>query len=275
MRIPNDDFKPDDIKPRADLRRADLSEADLRRADLVDADLRWADLSEANLRRVDLSGSDLSGANLSEANLNWADLSGANLVGADLSGIKLLEINLSDASVSRETQIEAGLVDIKEMASQIYQWENPESPRIWDAVARVNHELKIVYSANGLVGRARKYHVRERRARRREAKAESGLTGYSAWFGSLLSRVVTGYGVQLRWVGGFMLLIYFASAAIYHGSDMGIRESLYYSIVTFTTAPPSPPPDDLITKTTAMIETFGGTLLIVLLGYVLGNREQV
>lgn len=45
-------------------------------------------------------------------------------------------------------------------------------------------------------------------------------------------------------------------------------------IVTFTTSPPDPSPAGLVTGTTAMIQTFGSTLLIVLLGYVLGNLEQ-
>lgn len=73
--------------------------------------------------------------------------------------------------------------------------------------------------------------------------------GALAWLGSYFSYALTGYGVQLRWPIGIM-------------------------IVTFTTSPPDPSPAGLVTGTTAMIQTFGSTLLIVLLGYVLGNLEQ-
>lgn len=275
MEIPNADLTPDDIEPGASLTGADLSEANLYLADLSGADLQEADLSGAILEEIDLSEANLYLADLSEANLYRADLSGANLRDANLSGTNLFEVNLSGVALSWATQIEPEFIDIKEMASQLYGLGDSETPGMWDAVARMNHELKTAYSANGLVGQARKYRVRERLARRNEAKAEGGLTGYSAWLGSLLSRIVTGYGVQLRWVGTLMLLIYLVSAAVYWRAGMEVGESLYYSIVTFTTAPPAPPPSGLITQVTAMGETFGGTLLIVLLGYVLGNREQV
>jgi hypothetical protein len=51
-------------------------------------------------------------------------------------------------------------------------------------------------------------------------------------------------------------------------------DTLYFSIVTFTTSPPIHITVE-ISKWAAMVETFLGTLMIVLLGYVLGNREQV
>jgi hypothetical protein len=54
-----------------------------------------------------------------------------------------------------------------------------------------------------------------------------------------------------------------------------LMESLYYSVVTLTTAPPGPMPGNGgLTTWIATIETFVGTFLTVLLGYVLGNREQ-
>jgi len=69
----------------------------------------------------------------------------------------------------------------------------------YDTIARANHELREAYSANGLVGRARKARFRERKSRRKEAQAAGGW-GTVAWIGSVLSQVFTGYGVRLRWV---------------------------------------------------------------------------
>jgi len=56
--------------------------------------------------------------------------------------------------------------------------------------------------------------------------------------------------------------------------NSNIVDTLYFSIVTFTTSPPESVSVGM-SQWVAMIETFAGTLLIVLLGYVLGNREQV
>jgi hypothetical protein len=53
-----------------------------------------------------------------------------------------------------------------------------------------------------------------------------------------------------------------------------IVEILYFSVVTFTTSPPTAVTVE-ISQWIAMAETFLGTLLIVLLGYVLGTRESL
>jgi hypothetical protein len=54
-----------------------------------------------------------------------------------------------------------------------------------------------------------------------------------------------------------------------------IQNPLLYSVITFTTAPPGQTALlPLWAQFVAGAETFVGTLLIVLLGFVLGNREQ-
>jgi uncharacterized protein YjbI with pentapeptide repeats len=272
-----------DFSGGTDLRRADLSDADLREANLSDAYLGLACLSDANLRESDLSGANLGGANVSGSDLFDADLSGANLSGATLENSELIKTNFSEAdmvdvnisgvSLSRRTQIQFSLDELKTSA-QSYGPKEEDFPAIWDAVARMNHELKDAYSENGLIGRARIYRVRERISRRREAKTDDTRRGDLAWFGSVLSRVVTGYGVQIRWIASVMIALYFVSAAIYWLLGMGVLDSLYYSIVTFTTSPPEPPHSPAM-RIIAGIETFTGTLLTVFLGYVLGTREKV
>jgi len=71
-----------------------------------------------------------------------------------------------------------------------------------------------------------------------------------------------------------MLALYLLSAGVYHYTGMTISDSLYYSVVTFTTSPPSPPTTEF-SRIVAGIETFAGTAAIVFLGYVLGTRERV
>jgi hypothetical protein len=241
--------------------------------DFSGEEMRGADFSGQDLSFSDFSGATLDEADFSNADLWGSDFSGANLAAANLSGAKLLGVKFSNITLNRSTQIE---IDVNAVKQEYKEWVvDFEKTQMWGAIARMYHEIKTSYSENGLVGLARRYHLKERWARRREAKAQGDLRGYSAWAGSLLSRIVTGYGVQLRWTAALMLVVYLVSAAVYWLAGMGAGESLYYSIVTFTTAPPSPPPNSIVTEAVAMCETFGGTLLIVILGYVLGNRERI
>lgn len=257
----------------ADLSGANLDDAELVGVNLEDAalpeaDLDDADLSAGNIVDADLSGADLEGTILSAANLEDADLSDANLTGADLRRAYLHNTTLADATLARNTRIDAPREHIQQDLPAA-----GESEQQHDRIARMNHELRVAYSANGLTGRARTARVRERKARRREARAEGGR-GWLAYLWSCGSQLFTGYGIQLRWIGTMMIVLWLLSAAVYWGSGMDPRQSLYYSIVTFTTSPPNTPPPGFA-KAVAGFETFAGTAAIVFLGYVLGTREQV
>lgn len=75
----------------------------------------------------------------------------------------------------------------------------------------------------------------------------------------------------------WMILLFSISTAAYVG--YGLKESLTaninYSVLAFAVAPPDPAiPSEYILRIIVMIETFFGTLSTVLLGYILGNREQ-
>lgn len=259
----------------ADLSGANLNEATLREAiffgvDLSGVPLHGADLRGADLQGADLSGAHLQGADLSDADLSGADLSDAHLHGANFSNTYMLEADLSGAVLSRGTNIDASKKRTQAEAEAMNEKE-------YDKVARANHELRVAYSANGLIGRARTARVRERVARRKEAYAEKGLRGKAAWLSSVFSHVFTGYGIRLRWVLLMMILLYFGSAFVYWEiGGMTSVDSLYYSVVTFTTSPPAQPePTGLVMRIVAGVETFAGTVAIIFLGYVLGTRERV
>jgi len=266
----------------AQMNFADLSGAKLTWANLSDAVLSDANLSEANLRSANLSNAALQRANMSRTNLVNADLSNtdlfdtdlslAKLGAANLSGAHLAETDLTDSALSRATNIDA---PNERITSEFINDDGISKQERYDIVARANHELRSAYSANGLLSQARNARVRERRARRKEARAGDGWQGTAAWFGSLLSKFFTGYGVQLKWISFAISLLYLSSAGVYfYWGEMSIGYSLYYSVVTFTTAPPETPQAGLV-SVVAGIETFAGTAAIVFLGYVLGTRERV
>lgn len=249
----------------SNLSGATLSLADLSEARSSDVNLSKAYLAEADLSKANLAGSNLSGALLVNADLSRADLRGTNLLGAILSNI-----TLTGATISRRTEIDAPRGPIEQ-----YAGDNESVEQRQDTVARANGELRAAYSANGLLDWARTARTRERRARRKEAKAEGGLQGYKDWLLSCLSRVFAGYGVKLGPVVVWMLLLWLLSAGVYwNWGKMLWDHSLYYSVITLTTAPPEAPPAGISTIV-AGIETFAGTAAIVFLGYILGSRERI
>jgi uncharacterized protein YjbI with pentapeptide repeats len=265
----------------ADLKRARINNSNLKEADLPGANLRMADLSESSLDSSDISGADLFRANCNRTDFANADLSDANLTGAvlsaallpetDFSGASVAEISLDGVKISRGTAFD-------QPANQITIDEDEDSDldksKKYGIIARVNHELKNAYSNNGLVERARDARFRERKARRKEAHAAGGIRGYITFLESIISMVVTGYGVRLRWIFATMLAIYISSSYFYIVQGMSVYEGLYYSIITFTTSPPWSPPSG-ISSAVAGIETIVGTTAIIFLGYVLGTRERV
>lgn len=129
-------------------------------------------------------------------------------------------------------------------------------------------------------------HVRERRARSLEAKAANGWFNFdrrylkvfpspSRYLKSLPSRVFTGYGIQVLNLGIWMLLLFLVSTAayVYVGVEDTLVGNVSYSVLAFTVAP-SEVDYVIITRLMMMVETFFGTLSIVLLGYILSNRER-
>ncbi len=200
-------------------------------------------------------------SDFSDAILYHADLSGANLRGVRLSGADLRETALSDIQVDQATQ--GGRQHMAEM--------HVRGAEDWAQIARSYHDLKIAFSKQGLVGKARKHYRLEREARGREARANGGIDGYTAYLGSLLSRYMTGYGVGPLRVLLFAGQLFLLATLVYW--DAGISNFWYYSAVTFVGTPPEPPVSSIV-KLVAVVESFLGTALTVLLGYVLGNRES-
>ena len=124
----------------------------------------------------------------------------------------------------------------------------------WDATAMAYQNLKEVFGDHGLVGKARKKHFQERRARSFEAKAAGGWFS-RRYLGSLLSRIFTGYGVLIRNLVFWMAVLFICSTTIYVSA--GVRDTfvknIVYSVLAFTVAPPPPIPSGLGTQLILMI----------------------
>ncbi|MFB6176929.1 MAG: pentapeptide repeat-containing protein [Halobaculum sp.] len=275
----------------ADLRNVGIFYADLRDADLSNASLTDADLTSAKLHRADLTDADFGGAELvgaslpdatlrrtalREANVSETDLHGATLVDAALSYADLTEADLRSATIRRSDLREATVSDLTlDRETTVERLTEPDAdadPAEWDATARAYHDLKTAFADNSLIDQARTLHVRERRARRLETRAARG-PWTADHLTNLLSEKLTGYGVSVWRVSLVMTTLLVGSTLVYALTD--VPNPVAYSVVTFVTAAPLDTlPTNPLARSVALVETFFGTLLIILLGYILGNREQ-
>jgi uncharacterized protein YjbI with pentapeptide repeats len=239
-----------------------------------------ANLSEASLEAVNLSGANIYDADLSHASLNRTNLSGASLRSATLTEANLTRVELSDLTVDRETTL-TNLAEpecpspwslLRRGGASESDSDNGVNLYHWDQTARAYHDLKTESHDNGLIEKARRLHINERRARRHETAAEEG------WFSrqhliQLALGPVTGYGVGVWRLVGMMTALFIISTVTY--ALAGVVDPLTYSTITFATSPPRPTGSlPIWARFVANVETFVGTLLIVSLGFVLGNREQ-
>ncbi|WP_157969473.1 pentapeptide repeat-containing protein [Haloplanus rubicundus] len=261
----------------AKLTKVNLGTATLANADLTDAEfdayLGTATLTDANFANTDLSNVNLNGANLSETDLSNQDFSGTNLSGSNLRKANLSNANLAGSNLSKSDLREANIEDISVDGRTTCKRLDKDS-RDLDSTARACHNLKTVFSDHGLVGKARNMYVQERRIRSLEAKMSDGWFN-RRYLGSLPSRIFTGYGVQIGNLVGWMILLFVISTGVYvnAGVESSFSENVSYSVLAFTVAPPRVP-SGTTTQVVMMIETFFGTLSIVLMGYILGNRER-
>lgn len=98
--------------------------------------------------------------------------------------------------------------------------------------------------------------------------------------GGTLSRWLTGYGTRPSYIFLWTMCIVVGTTVLFAlgPKPVGGWEGgpLYYSVVTFVTSPPHPPRGaGTVTRAVVLGETYFGTALIVLLGYVLGTRERI
>jgi uncharacterized protein YjbI with pentapeptide repeats len=282
--------------PDASLPSAEFPDASLEYAEFPDAFLRGAEFPDANLRDAGFPNALLQFAEFPDASLWNADLSDADLSGVNLSGADLRGVDMTGTTANQGTTVGRMCTELS-------------SPEEYDQLAQAYHELKEALSEEGLSQRARQARALEQQARTAEAwerfKHQSServrrlpipykprqwlwppwpspeiRTQFFTAVGGTLSRGLTGYGTRPLYVLVWTAVIVLVTTALFAFGptpDGGWTGGpLYYSIVTFVTAPPHPPKQvGALTRAVVLLETYLGTALIVLLGYVLGTRERV
>lgn len=292
----------------AHLWHADLSGANLKGADLSRANLRHADLSGANLQDADLLGAkmavpirpktDLSNANLVGANLETS-LNGVNLRCADLSGAKLRGAGLARADVSKikieqpieidaETRVSSSVTFtwwsrwLKSITLTPHPFGFCDDAEDWHELAKGYQRLRIQFKEAGLNRQHKALYTYQRRAREKHVRE---LGPEWSVIPELLSRYLTGYGTRVHNVLFWTAIMILLPALWYRLISILVSEPfhggpLYYSIVTFVSSPPALPPTHLdpiesVTRIIVLSQTYFGTALVILLGYVLGNKDPI
>jgi hypothetical protein len=204
----------------------------------------------------------------------------------DCAGLEIEDA--SEVRVSSRTQVGSGVPLRSGFRHRPFGFDNAP---YWDTRARGYERLRKVFQEKGLDAHHRTLYSYQRRARAKEAlRARQPIQ----WLGNYLSRILTGHGVRvsrvLFWTGLVLLAPWYWYGLVEGWTGESLAGGpLYYSVVTFVTAPPHPIPAvegsvDLfpfavdrgsLTRAVVLFQTYAGTALIVLLGYVLGNRDPI
>lgn len=276
---------------RGDLRDAyfgatEIDDCNFSHSDCHRSNFEGATVRNTSIRGTTMTDANLSGASFSVHTLRHVDLSGSNLRRTTFEDVDIGGVSLSGVVLDRETSFEYAEPSspsvtkaLKSVVPDIAEDEvkrgliTENREKSWDRQARAHHQFKTAFDHNGFVGRARRSHRRERRARRHETiEAEGWLSRSHLTLFTL--GLFTGYGVGVFRVVGTMIALLSLGIGTYMA--VGVDDPFVRSVVAFTTAasPARVTAFPLWAKLIVGAETFFGTLLIVSLGFVLGNREQ-
>ena len=293
----------------ADLSHGRFEEANLSGADLTDATLsnttcRSATLCEATVADATLKETLFVEANLTEVDLEYAAMIRTDLRGADLTGAHLYGSVHDNCRIDHRTILDGicsyeQMIPDNEPLSTIVTDDNID---LLDRAIWTYGALQTISRENKLNQQASKYYVRQHDTQRRQVWARGR---YLRWAKAEGARWVMRYGEGIWNVVYTALVVIALSALLYPLSIIGglqrsstgetltyatsrsldpltinglenltvvLGESLYFSVVTFTTLGYGDWIPLGYAKGLAMVESLIGTFIASLLIYVLARR---
>ena len=293
----------------ADLRGADLRGANCWEAELNDIHLGEATLEAADLRAADCSDAILRAASLEGANLEGAFFARADLFDATLTRTRSYGAVFSEARANEGTELDERCVYDRDSDADATQ-RRPASGAVRSdggqtdetAVAGSDvdpltkaeatyQELESLCAENALLGRQSRYFVRRQDIHTEEHRREGN---WSRWVRARLSRAVVLYGESPFRVLSVTAAIIVGSALLYPLGLLRVSatgelltypsptepialvttliDSLYFSVLTFTTMTFGLYSPVGAGKFLTMLETSAGIVLMALLVFVFGRR---
>lgn len=203
---------------------------------LINCDFYKANLSKAHCFKVDFSGSSLMKANFSGANLHFADLRNCNLLGVNFEHARLENViwdeELIQERLAKKSNNLEEQIDLYQQSEEIYR------------------NLRLTTESDGLFETAGIFFQKEMRMRRKQMpqfstkRLISKVVEFSCGYGErplrivLISALVILLFSFIFFMTGLSYndeMIMFSSSASYLENLMDFLNSLYFSVVTFTT----------------------------------------
>ena len=228
----------------ANLQKANLIGANLQKANLWRANIQNANLIEVNLQKADLLVANLQKANLFMANLQEAELVNAYLLDAELSNANLQDANLYHAKIEKARNLQYAKLDVEVINERDGDKEKDSEEKLekYNEAHDIYITLKNYFRKVGRYDLSGKYFIRECRVK---GKIDKLNGNYHLYFANRFLDIFSEYGESpqrvLGWsvaIVGLFAFLYFISNAITPEGlthNPTLAESIYFSIVTFTT----------------------------------------
>lgn len=201
------------------------------------ANLKHCNFEEGKLHNCFFENSDLSHAEFKNALINECDFSQADCTAMGMRGTKLITCNFTEA-VIRDITLSATVVDQKTLFGKILQSEKDKN---YHYASIEYKQIKEMYKNSSLHAIADEYHYREMVAKRKIAPLTDPRRWMNFLFGDLLCKYGTSFWRVLFWsavfIEGSAVLYSLNESLLYHNTPTlnSTWDSLYFSIVTFTT----------------------------------------
>ncbi len=201
------------------------------------ATLKHCNFQDGKLFDCHFEQADLSHAEFKTANINNCSFQESDCTGMNLQGVTLTNCNFSDAII-RDISLDSIIIDERTTFGNILKSEKEKNYHF----ASIEYKrIKEMYKSSSLHGIADSYHYKEMVAKRKISKKNNPLRWLNYIFGDILCKYGTSFVHVILWSLLTILafgLIYWAGDHLVYLSqpvEPSILDSIYFSIVTFTT----------------------------------------
>jgi|GEM_PF-1317426 len=201
--------------------------ANLKHCNFVDGKIINCNFENANLFHADFKNSVINNCDFEVANLTGLGLGGSNLLNCIFSNADIHDVKLNSTIVDERTHFGKKL--------------KTETERNYRAASIEYKQIKEMYKNSSLHNQADVYHYKEMVAKRKSASITSPNRWFNFFFGDLICKYGTSYIRVFLWS---LIVIAGCAILLLNPNSLGVSErpvaatygdSLYFSLVTFTT----------------------------------------